>query len=304
MNSIIRVQPRSEDEWTIHAINIHGVFFERWCQKGISDSTDWRVRSTNYPVEYPPPNGPWRGRESTLDIEASLQRDDLLVTLLIECKKNNPEFINWIFFPNRQAATNPFVFRQIENVPREAPNQGWNVTGGLKTVLSPLVVADEARETRGTYLQYQKGDKTKTSNAAISDAAHQIALATQAIALERGEYSKKLGSSASPPPMPWKRQVFLPMIVTTARLFTCDFDPGHVDPVTGEIPFGKANITERGHLVFEYPLPRQLQIQPADLVAALMQDSLRAFMLMHILVVHSGKFLEVLHWLATEANQF
>src|SRR4051794_19913157 len=93
-----RSQPATEDEWIIHSINIHGVFFERWCQKKISATFPWRVKSTNYPVEYPPPNGPLRGKESALDIRAEIQLGDLLLTLTIECKKNNPDFVKWIFF--------------------------------------------------------------------------------------------------------------------------------------------------------------------------------------------------------------
>lgn len=29
--------PSTDHEWIIHSINIHGVFFERWCQKTISE---------------------------------------------------------------------------------------------------------------------------------------------------------------------------------------------------------------------------------------------------------------------------
>jgi hypothetical protein len=301
----IEIRPNSEDEWTIHAINIHGVFFERWCQKVIHESKEWVLKATNYPVEYPPPNGPIRGRESTLDIEATRDRDGVLLTLLIECKKNNPEFVNWVFFPKyRSTASNPFVAREISKVLREPPAQGWAVAGGLNTHTVSLPVADEARETRGTYLESRRGNLTKTSNAAISDAAHQVALATQAVAFESGYHSQVLGDQASQADLPWKRQLFLPMIVTTARLFTCDFDAGDVNSATGEISLAKAKLIEHGHLVYEYALPRQLQVQPADLAATLVNSSLVSFMRMHILVVHSGRFAEVLQSLPTAAADF
>ena len=90
--------PNTQDEWTLHALNIHGVFFKRACVNLIGSATNWRVISTNYPVEFPPPNGPWRGKESSLDIWARRENETHVVDALIECKKANPEFVNWIFF--------------------------------------------------------------------------------------------------------------------------------------------------------------------------------------------------------------
>jgi hypothetical protein len=36
--------PGSDDEWAIHSINIHGVFFERWCQHAIAETGVVRSR--------------------------------------------------------------------------------------------------------------------------------------------------------------------------------------------------------------------------------------------------------------------
>jgi hypothetical protein len=97
--------PSNQDEWTVHALNIHGVFFERRCVEAVAGVSDWQVVSTNYPVEYPPPNGPWRGKESSLDIRArKLLPDSQILDIQIECKKANPEFVNWIFFPKRSSS--------------------------------------------------------------------------------------------------------------------------------------------------------------------------------------------------------
>src|SRR6266513_852053 len=93
--------PTTHDEWTLHSINIHGVFFERLCQNVVAKNQYWKLISTNYSVEFPPPSGPIRGTESSADIVARRRYDnfDLSVTLTIECKKNNPELVNWVFFP-------------------------------------------------------------------------------------------------------------------------------------------------------------------------------------------------------------
>jgi hypothetical protein len=190
--------PQTDGEWAIHSINIHGIFFERWCQRVVSQSPGWTLNSANYPVEFPPPNGPIRGKESTLDIRASRQVDNDKISLLIECKKNNPNFVDWVFFqkpifrPNRG-----FIVSQVKNEPRASPALGWDTSSSLRHLATTYSVTDEARETRGSYGSLKAGEKTKTSNASIQDAAYQIALAKQAIVGEDDNISRRLGSPNS-----------------------------------------------------------------------------------------------------------
>jgi hypothetical protein len=304
--------PSSDHDWTVHSINIHGVFFERWCQQIISGAQAWKVKSTNYPVEFPPPNGSLRGKESTLDIRAERRLlvnqasfyVELLLTLLIECKKNNPDFVNWIFFPKPSAKIKSTIFiSHMETVSHMPKDSGWDAQVSLGQLNLSVPTADEARETRGSYQAHQKRNKTKTSNAAVSDAAYQIALATQAIVSEEQRFLQHLGSSPGRDlPMPWKRQAFLPTIVTSAQLFTCEFHPSDIDPATGEIPYAKATITERPFLIYEYPLPRHLQQEPSDLTAVLTNDRIELFVRMPILVVHSAKFADFLDEITREVT--
>jgi hypothetical protein len=100
--------------------------------------------------------------------------------------------------------------------------------------------------------------------------------------------------------MPWVKQLFLPIIVTSAQLFTCDFNPDDIDPVSGIIPLCKPVLTERQELLFEYPLPRHLQAMPLFPEIAKEGDNLDLFNRMHIWVVHSGFFPEFLKNLARE----
>lgn len=283
------MSPTTEHEWTVHSINIHGVFFERWCQRVIASTPGWTIDSTNYPVEFPPPNGPARGKESTLDIRASSTFPSTKVALLVECKKNNPDYVNWVFFQRgASAAANPFVIAQIENTPREPPASGWNTKTSILSRTSSYVVCDEARETRGDYLSYKNSaNKTKTSNSSVQDAAYQIALATQAIVNEEASVFRELGFSSNPPTLAWLRKLYLPAIVTTARLFTADFDPKEVHPRTGEIPAEKVAMTERPQLVYEYPLPRHLQFGPSRVADAYGEGLNDLFTRLHILLIQS-----------------
>ena len=221
--------------------------------------------------------------------------------LLIECKKNNPEFINWVFFNRFRTPCEAFNVSQVENKPREAPATGWDTSSAIRNIGGPGdVVADEARETKGDYAHIRGGDKTKTSNKAIQDAAYQVTLATQAIIEEDSSISRRLGMRSGATAPPWQIKAYIPAIVTTARLFLCDFDPANVDPVTGEVPFDKANISEAPSVVFEYTLPRHLQFGPADISRSYSEGLVDLFTRMHLLVIQSQHFADILKDLGKE----
>jgi hypothetical protein len=283
--------PQTDDDWIIHSINIHGIFFERWCEDVICSTPGLKVVSTNYPVEFPPPNGLWRGKESALDLRAELRHDHLVATFIIECKKNNPDFVNWIFFPKGRAAEQrQFALYVIRNQIKEDLSQRWNVQSQLFRSLRPATIFNEARETRTDYQSYTKGQKTKTSNAAITEAAYQVALATKAIVNEEAEHSKKRAAHNPIPPLDYHTQLIVPCIVTTAKLYSCSFDPKDVDTERGEVPFKKAVLQEMPFVVYEYPLPKHLQSTPEDLVEALSSNNLELFTRMDIVVMNSQYF--------------
>lgn len=149
--------PTTEHDHRVHALNIHGTFFERWCQHIIAQTHGWNVRQVNYPVEYPPRNGPFLGEASALDIWAEFKTQESILTLPIECKKHNPELANWIFFGHRrtvdfQHGGTPII-TEIENASRQAPNIGWDVQTSKKVWEGiQYTCTDEAREVRGSYL--------------------------------------------------------------------------------------------------------------------------------------------------------
>ena len=251
--------PKSQHEWTVHAINIHGLFFERWCQKVVAETPGWKVRSTNYPVEYPPPFIPLHSHESSLDIRAERKSSQEHLTLVIECKKNNPDFINWIFFPrnNLSVAQSEIAIARLVNTISDT-NQplNWTVSSGLMLSTTDMSVCNDARETRGDYLSYKKDKSnfTKTSNAAIQYAAYQAALACQAIHVEELHHSSTLGTAAKSdtfnPGLPWISQTIVPVICTTAELYVCWFDTADVDPNIGEIQYDKVTLEKVDSLVY------------------------------------------------------
>src|SRR5258706_11920355 len=96
--------PTTDDEWTVHSLNIQGTLFERKCREVIANFPGWSLLPPSYPVEFPvtrDANNVNRGKASNLDIWAewkvpwgSIYRS----ILLVECKKCNPDFVDWIFF--------------------------------------------------------------------------------------------------------------------------------------------------------------------------------------------------------------
>jgi hypothetical protein len=298
----VTTDPGTQEEWTIHVLNIHGVFFERRCEAVINSMPDWRVLSTNYPVEFPPPNGPFRGKESSLDIWARRDSDSSLVLdALIECKKANPGFVNWVFFPKSNLGSNDFRFTQAANTSEPGDSSAWTSQMSIGQGTASLRLANDAREVRGDYLKHQRGDKTKTSNAAIQDAAYQVALATRAIIQEDESLLGKARASSEHPAPPWSRKVYVPIVVTTAELFRVDFSPSATDLGTGEIGFHDVTLVPARSVLYEYALPKHLQFSPADPLAALKTGNTDTFSRLHILVIHGEALSETLSGLFADA---
>lgn len=254
--------------------------------KVIEDTKQWTLGPANYPVALPFNSGL---KESALDIRAFCNINSVRTTLIIECKKNNPEFIDWIFFPSVRRVSQNISLPFLNNQKNEA--NSWDVSSSLQQLPFDIVITDEARETRGQYQSStDKKTKTKTSNAAISDAAYQVALATQAIHIEEAKFSKNEATNKDAFRMPWSIQILLPTIVTSARIYTCTFDPSEVHPATGEISYSKATLTEQPYLIYKYPLPSHLQNIPEEVVGKLTMKNIDNYIRMNIFVVQSKMF--------------
>jgi hypothetical protein len=266
--------PQSEKDWTIHALNIHGEFFERSCQQVIRETPPWTLTTTNYPVAVD-------GHQSELDIRADLEVGNKRVILLIECKKNNPEFVNWIFFP-KAPQTQTVILPSVERSGTHVRDFLYDRPFGPL----PIPIADGGRETRGNYLAYskQKSDKTRTSNTAIIDAAKQIALATESI--YREEIHRAAGRRA---PSSSDLTIIVPLIVTSAKLLLCSFNPEDVVVETGEVPLTRVVLSEVPHgVVYEYPLPKHLHATHD--IQTLEFRSIERFVRRHVVVVQSARF--------------
>jgi hypothetical protein len=285
--------PVTDHDWTVRSLNVHGLFFERWCEQRISGTTGWSVTSIQYPVEYPPGRGSERGQESALDIRAETLQPDQW-TLAVECKKHNPDFTDWLCFPRAEGAPGQtFGVRHVENIAVGEPNRAWTAVSFVQGGHVSAPTAPEAREVRGTYQGYKKADKTKTTTDSIERAAYQVAVAVQAIADEAVRHNRARGRVTTDR-WPDYRQRFLAVIVTTARLFRCQFDPDRVDGATGEIGYDKVALTPVPYFVYNYALRRHLQVRPESLRDTLQRDGFGLFVRLPIFVVQSASLVAFL----------
>jgi hypothetical protein len=296
-------KPQSDEEWIIHSLNIHGLFFERWCQSVIVRTGGFDLVASNKPVEFPPAGHAATTKESSLDIQAiHTYGNDARLTLTLECKKNNPSFVNWIFFPVFQPRRHVLELSQIHNTAKQNGNHiSWTVElDKTRTFLDEaLIFCDDARETRGSYQNTNSSPTlTKTSNAAVSEAAYQVALASQAVLFELVVDNQRRSASGGQTSWPENRHSLLPIIVTSAKLFTCRFDPKSVTPDLGEIPLKEADLVSQKFLVFRYKLPKHLQYGYSDFT----EEKLMRFASMDIVVVHSEDFETFLDKLRTHGE--
>jgi len=270
--------PATDQEWMPHVLNIHGTPFEQLCEYHLRRSSDWTFKNSRYPVEFPPSYTPQvsQTKNSELDLWGLCRPPGLQVELLVECKKNNPEYTDWVFFPTTNLApTFPSIRALKYGLAETHPTHPWVVRSDILYLVPPpnIPITGDGRETKGNYQakweQSQKNGKqlpkdfTKTSNAAITDAAYQIALATQAL-LHQERRNQEALAAGKVHPMPSWSHVFLPLIVTTANLWTCQFPAEKVNSITGEIPFSEVQYKTHPYLFYTYALPPILQFHPAE----------------------------------------
>lgn len=276
----------NDSEMTIHSLNIHGTFFHRKIASILYSNKHIHNVTLEYPVEYKQKSDGRRGEESRLDILAQFsdRYRENNIKLLIECKKANPDFVDWVFFPKfegdisvdtrllwvgaiNQEDEPKFVFQHRRI--------GWNIS-----------IADEARETRGEYAGVSKQTKTKTSNASVTEAAYQVVLAAHAIARESYEAMTAANDVNVKP------DILIPIIVTTANLFLCQFDPDDTSLEDGQIPKEKVTLLPVSTIIYRYPIPPHAQLEIYE--EPRMIQNVNNLIRRDVLVVNSQKFRETL----------
>ncbi|MHB8089252.1 MAG: hypothetical protein ACYDH2_13500 [Anaerolineaceae bacterium] len=298
--------PTSDNDWKIHALNVHGGFFEQKIASIVNNCLPNQLYyiSSEYPVEV-------SNEESRLDILGFLPstwNPKNGIFFPIECKKHNPEFIDWIFYPtvqNKIINPNYSYFSHIE-LYNSQNEKGYSSKIGMTDKLFPdIPISGDCREVRGNYSNITNGIKTKTANNSITEASYQVTLATHSLLNEHSKSNEKQINNNNG--YLFGKYIYIPIIVTTANLFLLDYQIADIETSSGEINIDKVKLETIDMLWYEYPIPPHLQVE-IDLKMpnkSITVYNLRKFdyaVRRDILVVNSNKFENALKWLTRFDN--
>jgi hypothetical protein len=298
--------PTSDDDWKIHALNIHGGFFEQKIASIVHKCLPNQLYyiTSEYPVEV-------SNEESRLDVLGfvpSSWNPKNGIFFPIECKKHNPEFIDWIFYPKVQEKVigSTFSYFSHAGLYTVKNEKGFLSKIGMTDKLPPeKPVSSDGREVRGNYINTTNGGKTKTANNSITEASYQVTLATHSLINEHLKLNEKqIKENIEYAPGNF---VFIPIIVTTANLFMLDYCIDNIETSTGEIALDKVKLEPLDLLWYEYPIPPHLQLE-IDIKSPDSRTNvynLRKFdyaVRRNILVVNADKFEGALRWLIRFGN--
>src|SRR6266571_6998402 len=147
--------PTTEEEWRTHVLNIHGTPFEQICEHHLRQAPDWAFRSSRYPVEFPPSYTPQASltKNGELDLWGSCLPPGLKIELLVECKKNNPDYTDWVFFPARYPT--PPSLRTLGYRSSQEVGGHWAPYRQALDLVTPpsIAITDDGREIKENYQQ-------------------------------------------------------------------------------------------------------------------------------------------------------
>lgn len=258
-------------KFIIKSLNIHGSFFHKKCMEVISQSDAWIVKEKEVPVVL-------ANQTTRLDIVAEFSAS-VRLNLAIECKKVDPTFKSWLFFVERQHGTGdhsyieryqrvPLVIDSLQKIENTSTRQHlkWFFTpkDNRSQVIPHPVCYD------GYEIKFDRGKRGKLNfkqihksarKVKIEDACNQVLLGSRGFVLE---VERRLVGNPNQPFL----DLFLPLIITTADLYTCDVDSQNINLQTGEVTDNtEVKLESQKWLVYNYK-PAFLVEQPGPITFA------------------------------------
>jgi len=275
--------PKDIKDKITNALNVAGTFFPLTCAEAIKKS-GWNILDMEYPVAIK--EGFTRNIDSRLDIWASykvVEGEYLLA--MVECKKNDPKYKTWVFFPK---------YTKLENLPlfqfntitcklkegRETPQSSADIN--ITTRLDCRHFPDIGYHRRinpndplpETYYECREvKDNWQSTGKNIYDACSQVAIALHSLMKEQS--SKYLCAFFEKNKKILRFQTFIPIVITTANLLTCKFDIKDINLEKGEVPPEKVTYKPMNWVAYEFPLSSHLWAQPVGGVPTTITDKVR-----------------------------
>lgn len=205
-------------ELLFNALNEQGFIFQEACADCLKkESTGWTVKASEYPVSL-------KGEDTRVDIVLSgsgAKGEELWA--IIECKRADPEYVYWLFglpgLPLDRASCTALGF-ESRHFRKGEPLNIRKLVEPFQFQLSTYRIIWWAEVKR-------RPDKRASTPQNIESAFAQVLRGTAGFA---EDYLKQLHKD----PRPFKAY-FIPIVITTARLYVAHYELENVDLETGTI---------------------------------------------------------------------
>lgn len=231
-------------------LNRHGYPFHAAVIKRVLDlgktGSPWRIKTSEFPVSV-------KGKDTRIDIvlsrKAEFETGGPPAFLICECKRANPSLRNWCF------CRLPFVHRR-RNPETLLVESVWHEKGSAHTFSRGIkmdLIPDQAYHIGIEFRPQPKNENSKgdsgNGRGQIEDTATQVCRGLNGF-LDYMEHQTRIDT----PPFD---AVVIPVIITTARLFTCSADLGEADLSTGEL--STCELTETDRVYYQYHVSPSLR---------------------------------------------
>lgn len=250
-------QNKEIDEIKAHfrqSLNSHGYGFQYSVLKLAANLVDqgkstWGLVAAEFPVAV-------NGVNTHIDFilkNLSYRSDNSTTFFISECKRANPALSNWCFIKAPYIRRNrypqdPFLFEFMQ-INSNSPT--WISSISRHKQEDSYHIAMEIRSK-------EKGDPCSKGRGAIEEAAAQVCRGLGGFLEMIAKNRNLVGSSTA--------IHFIPVIFTTAKLFTSDINLSESDLLTGNINLEKMDLIEKPFLFYQYHLSPALKhsIEPTN----------------------------------------
>jgi len=220
-----------------NSLNETGFFLQKKIEEILKDSktAGWALKYCDRPFAYPPRNGPIKGSEGRVDIIAEKMCSAGLGYSFIECKRANPEYCDWVFFPAYEQRQ---FFYSLHNK-KSVGCGSIRISDFHDSVLCDIGVGIKEKGT-------DRGNRKVADANEIEKVCEQTCHALVGV----GVTDLSLRSN--------DHLQFFPLVITTANLFIAEYDAENIDISNGKIATVNLQLKSVDWIYFNYPMPQYL----------------------------------------------
>jgi hypothetical protein len=229
-------------------LNRHGYGFqyrvlEHIRQLHAKKQSSWVFEAAEFPAEV-------QGKGTRIDFILKFKETRLFI--LGECKRINPKFSNWCFIKApyvRRNRTSESYFVDHVEFDQHDPHNVCRVTGEKLTDW----ISDDRTYHIGLVVKSQstKGESGKLENDAIEQAATQVCRGLNGL-IELLPKRPRLIKTEAKDSVIYAGVTFLPVIFTTAKLYTCDCKLTSSNLEDGKLNLSGEKLSQKDWIFFQY----------------------------------------------------